>query len=75
MDNKIISMDVIKAIELVGSSPNGFDDAAKNAIEEAKRTLRNIRRVQVLDFEVLMENDTITLYQARVKLYFMVERS
>lgn len=75
MDNKIISMDVIKAIELVGSSPNGFDDAAKNAIEEAKKTLRNIRRVQVLDFEVLMENDTITLYQARVKLYFMVERS
>jgi flavin-binding protein dodecin len=68
-------MDVIKAIELVGSSPNGFDDAAKNAIEEAKKTLRNIRRVQVVDFEVLMENDTITLYQARVKLYFLVERS
>ena len=74
MAKKIIFMDVIKAIELVGSSPNGFDEAARNAIEEAKKTLRNIRRVQVLDFEVLIENDEIKLYQARIKLFFMVER-
>lgn len=74
MAKKIIFMDVIKAIELVGSSPNGFDDAARSAIEEAKKTLRNIRRVQVLDFEVLIENDEIKLYQARIKLFFMVER-
>ncbi|MCD6481083.1 MAG: dodecin domain-containing protein [Thermoplasmata archaeon] len=67
-------MEVIKAIELVGSSPQGFDAAVRHAIEEAKRTLRNIRRVEVLDFEVLMENDEIKMYQARVKLYFMVER-
>jgi len=67
-------MEVIKAIELVGSSPQGFDAAVRHAIEEAKRTLRNIRRVEVLDFEVLMENDEIKMFQARVKLYFMVER-
>ena len=67
-------MEVIKAIELVGSSPQGFDAAVRHAIEEAKRTLRNIRRVEVLDFEVLMENDEIKMFQARVKLYFTVER-
>lgn len=67
-------MNVIKSIELVGSSPNNFEDAVKHAIEEAKKTLRNIRRVEVVDFEVLMENDEISLYQAKVKLYFMVER-
>ncbi len=67
-------MNVIKAIELVGSSPDGFEEAVKHAIEEAKKTLRNIRRVEVMDFEVLMENDEIKMYQARVKLYFMVER-
>ena len=67
-------MNVIKSIELVGSSPNNFEDAVKHAIEEAKKTLRNIRRVEVVDFEVLMENDEILLYQAKVKLYFMVER-
>jgi len=67
-------MEVIKAIELVGSSSESFEGAVKHAIEEAKKTLRNIRRVQVMDFEVLMENDEIKMYQARVKLYFMVER-
>ena len=67
-------MNIIKSIELVGSSPNGFDDAVRHAISEAKKTLRNIRRIEVLDFEVLMENDEISLYQAHIKLYFMVER-
>jgi hypothetical protein len=70
----IIIMNVIKAIELVGSSPEGFEEAVKHAIEEAKKTLRHIRRVEVVDFEVLMENDEIKMYQAKVKLYFMVER-
>lgn len=67
-------MNVIKSIELVGSSPESFDDAVKHAITEAKKTLRNIRRVEVVDFEVLMENDEISLYQAHIKLFFMVER-
>ena len=70
-----IIMNVIKSIELVGSSPNGFEEAVKHAIEEAKKTLRNIRRVEIMDFEVLMENDEISLYQARIKLFFEVERS
>jgi len=71
----IIYMNVIKSIELVGSSPESFDDAVKHAILEAKKTLRNIRRVEVMDFEVLVENDEISLYQARIKLFFMVERT
>ncbi|RLF50348.1 MAG: dodecin domain-containing protein [Thermoplasmata archaeon] len=68
-------MNVIKAIELVGSSPESFEAAVKHAIEEARKTLRKIRRVEVIDFEVLLENDEIKLYQARVKLFFEVERS
>lgn len=70
----IIIMNVIKAIELVGSSSEGFEKAVENAINEAKKTLRNIRRVEVSNFEVLMENDEIKMYQAKVKLYFTVER-
>ena len=68
-------MNVIKAIELVGSSPTSFEEAVKNAIYEAKKTLRKIRRVEIMDFEVLMENDEPSLYQARIKLFFEVERS
>jgi hypothetical protein len=67
-------MPVIKSIELVGSSPNSFEEAVKDAILEAKKTLRNIRRVTVEDMEVLMENDEIKSYQVRIKLFFMIER-
>ncbi len=67
-------MSVIKSIELVGSSPDTFEDAVNTAIQEAKETIRNIRRVKVDDLEVLVENDKIVSYQAKIKLYFMVER-
>ena len=67
-------MSVIKSIELVGSSPDTFEDAANHAIREAKKTIRNIRRVKVEDMEVLIEDDEIVSYQAKIKLYFMVER-
>lgn len=67
-------MSVIKSIELVGSSPDAFEEAVNTAINEAKKTIRNIRRVKVEDMEVRMENDDIVAYQAKIKLYFMVER-
>lgn len=67
-------MSVIKSIELVGSSSDTFEDAVNHAIQEAKKTIRNIRRVKVEDMEVLIEDDEIVSYQAKIKLYFMVER-
>ncbi|HDS59464.1 MAG TPA: dodecin domain-containing protein [Thermoplasmatales archaeon] len=67
-------MSVIKSIELVGSSPESFEKAVKHAIDEAKKTIRNIRRVEVDGMEVLMENDQVVSYQTKIKLFFMVER-
>ena len=67
-------MSVIKSIELVGSSPESFEKAISNAVDEAKKTVRNLRRVEVDGMEVLVENDQIVSYQAKIKLYFLVER-
>jgi len=67
-------MSVIKSIELIGSSPDGWEDAVKSARDEAKKTIRNIRRVTVSDLEVLVEDDQISSYQSKVKLYFTIER-
>ncbi|MEA2054175.1 MAG: dodecin family protein [Candidatus Thermoplasmatota archaeon] len=67
-------MSVIKSIELIGSSPDNWEGAVRNAINEAKKTIRNIRRVMVSDMEILVENDEIVSYQSKVKLYFTVER-
>ncbi len=66
-------MSVIKSIELIGSSPDGWEDAVRNAIDEARKTIRNIRRVTVSDLEVLVEDDRIVSYQSKVKLYFTIE--
>jgi flavin-binding protein dodecin len=67
-------MTVIKSIELVGSSPEGFEKAVSNAVDEAKKTIRNLRRIEVDGMEVLVENDQIVSYQAKIKLFFLVER-
>ena len=68
------SMSVIKSIELVGSSPDSFEGAVCNAVDEAKKSIRNIRRIEVDGMEVLVENDMIVSYQTKIKLFFMVER-
>jgi dodecin len=38
-------MTVVKIIELIGSSPRGWEEAAGNAVKEAARTIRNIREL------------------------------
>ncbi len=67
-------MSVIKSIELVGSSSEGFEEAVKDAFNEAKKSIRNIRGIRVQDMEVLVENDEIKEYQTRIKLFFTIER-
>ena len=42
-------MAVIKVVELVGSSPTGWDDAARNALKEASETIRSIRGLDVIN--------------------------
>ena len=41
-------MSIVKIIELVGSSPDSSDDAVRNALREARQTLRNIKAVDVV---------------------------
>jgi len=67
-------MSVIKSIELVGTSTDGFEAAVCNAVDEAKKTIRNIQRIEVEGMEVLVENDTVVSYQTKIKLFFLVER-
>jgi len=59
---------------LVGTSTDGFEAAVCNAVDEAKKTIRNIQRIEVEGMEVLVENDTVVSYQTKIKLFFLVER-
>jgi len=67
-------MTVVKIIELIGSSPNGWSEAAQNAVTEAARTVKNIKGVHVKRCTAKVKNNKIVEYNADVKIAFIVER-
>lgn len=66
-------MPVVKVIELVGCSSEGLQEAVESAVEEAAKTLRNLRGVDVIGWTARIEGDKIVEYRANVKVSFLVE--
>jgi flavin-binding protein dodecin len=65
---------VVKVLELVGSSPNSFSDAVRNAVRRASQTLRNIRGVEVVSPNAdVGDNGELTTYKVNVKIAFVLE--
>lgn len=62
-----------KKIELVGSSPNGFDDAVRNALMRAKKTVRNMRWFEVTEMRGYLEKGEIAHWQVTLKIGFTLE--
>ncbi len=67
-------MTVVKIIELVGSSPDGWNEAAKNALQEAAKTVKNIKSMHVKKCTAKVENNKVVEYRAVVRLAFIVKR-
>lgn len=65
-----MSDSVYKIIELVGTSPNSWDDAARNAVETASQTLKNLRIAEVSKLDMKVEDGKVIAYRARVTLSF-----
>lgn len=67
-------MTVVKIIELVGTSEKSWEDAVKQAVKEAAKTVRNIVGVHVVGFTAKVKDGEIAEYRANVKIAFVVER-
>ena len=67
-------MTVVKIIELIGSSTNGWSEAAQNAVTEAAKTVKNIKGVHVKRCTAKVKNNKIVEYNTDVKIAFIVER-
>lgn len=65
---------VVKIIELIGSSPKGWPEATQNAIDEASKTIKNIKSVHVKRCTAKVKNNKIAEYRAVVKIAFTVKR-
>jgi flavin-binding protein dodecin len=61
---------VYKVIELVGSSEKSWEEAARNAVERAGQTLRDLRVAEITKLDMKVENGKVTAFRARVHLSF-----
>jgi dodecin len=61
---------VYKVIQLVGSSATSWEEAARNAVEKAGQTLRDLRVAEVNKLDMKVENGKVTAFRARVNLSF-----
>ena len=64
---------VYKFIELVGTSPNSWEEAAAVAVEMATKTLRGIRNAEVVEQDMQIDAGKIVAYRTKIKLSFKVE--
>jgi dodecin len=64
---------VIIIREMVGSSPDSFSDAVRQAVATASRTVRNIREVEVVKSTARVVDGQITEYRVEVKIHFEYE--
>ena len=61
---------VYKVIELVGTSSTSWEDAAKNAVETASKSLRDLRIAEISKLDMKVEDGKVVAYRARVNLSF-----
>ena len=61
---------VYKVIELVGTSEKSWEEAAKNAVDRAGETLRDLRIAEVIKLDMKVEDNKVVAYRARVNVSF-----
>jgi flavin-binding protein dodecin len=64
---------VYRVTELVGTSRTSWEDAARNAVDTAARSLRDLRVAEVTKTDLVIESGKIAAYRVRVSLSFKYE--
>jgi flavin-binding protein dodecin len=67
-----LMMGVAKVIELIGESNLGWEDAVKDAVSRASKTVDNITGIEVLNLTANIDNGEVVEYKANIKLAFGV---
>lgn len=64
---------MLKVIEVLAESETSWEAAARSAVEEASRTLRNVRSIYIDNFEAKVADDQIVRYRINAKIAFELE--
>lgn len=68
-----MSESVYKVIELIGTSTESWEKAAKAAVERAAKTLRDLRVAEIVQQDVQLDNGKVEAYRVKVKVSFKYE--
>jgi dodecin len=66
-------MAVYKVIELIGTSPNSWEEAAKEAVERAAKSLRDLRVAEIVELDMTVEDGGVAQYRAKLHVSFKYE--
>ncbi|UAB85617.1 dodecin domain-containing protein [Zunongwangia sp. SCSIO 43204] len=66
-------MSIVKVIEVLATSETSFDDAVKNALQEASKSVKNIQSIYVKEMNANVSNNEIVSYAVNTKISFEKE--
>jgi flavin-binding protein dodecin len=64
---------IYRITEIIGTSRTSWEDAARNAVETASKTLRDLRVAEIVKLDMVIEDGKVIAYRARVNLSFKYE--
>jgi Uncharacterized conserved protein len=64
---------VVKVIEVLAESEKSWEDAAREAVERAAKTVKNIRSIYIENFEATVEGKKIVRFRVNAKISFLME--
>ena len=67
-----MSDSVYKVLELVGTSKDSWEEAAKNAVAKAGESIRDLRVAEIVEFDMTLEDNKIVAFRARIKVSFKI---
>ncbi len=65
-------MAMVKVIEVLAESEQSWDDAARKAVQEASKTVRNIKSVYVKEMQAVVNDNQITSFRINAKISFVI---
>ena len=68
-----MSDSVYKTVEIIGTSPKSWDEAARMAVERAGKSIRDLRVAEVIANDVVIENGKVQAFRTKLSISFKLE--